>query len=43
MIVGGSRVSFANFLSGFVYALTIPMAAVGITMLYHRLAEPRNR
>lgn len=39
MIVGGSRVSFANFLSGFVYALTIPIAAVGITMLYHRLAR----
>ncbi|MBX3069022.1 MAG: glycerophosphoryl diester phosphodiesterase membrane domain-containing protein [Thermomicrobiales bacterium] len=38
MIVGGSRVGFANFLSSFVYALTIPLATIGITMLYHRMA-----
>jgi hypothetical protein len=41
LIVGGSRVGFANFLSSFVYALTIPLATIGITMLYHRMAGHR--
>ncbi len=38
LIVGGSKVSFANFLSSFIYALTIPIATIAVTMLYHRLA-----
>jgi hypothetical protein len=38
LIVGGSKVSFANFLSSFIYALTIPIATIGVTMLYHRFA-----
>ncbi len=38
LIVGGSRVGFANFLSSFVYALAIPLSAIAVTMFYHRLA-----
>lgn len=38
LVVGGSRVGFANFLSSFIYAMAIPLASVAITMLYHRLA-----
>jgi hypothetical protein len=38
LIVGGSKVGFANFLSSFIYALTIPIATIGVTMLYHRFA-----
>ncbi|MGE3797305.1 MAG: hypothetical protein AB7G88_05645 [Thermomicrobiales bacterium] len=38
LVVGGSKVGFANFLSSFVYALTIPIATIGMTMLYHRFA-----
>ncbi len=38
LVVGGSKVGFANFLSSFIYALAIPLAAIALTMLYHRLA-----
>ena len=43
LIFGGSRVGFADFLSSFVYTLTIPLATIGITMLYHRLSGARDR
>ena len=37
LIVGGSRVQFANIASGFLYALLIPYAYIGITMAWRRL------
>lgn len=37
LILGGSRVQFANIASGFLYALLIPYAYIGLTMAWHRL------
>jgi len=37
LILGGSRVQFANLASGFLYALLIPYAYIGLTMAWHRL------
>jgi hypothetical protein len=37
LILGGSRVQFANVASGFLYALLIPYAYIGITMAWRRL------
>jgi hypothetical protein len=37
LILGGSRVQFANAVSGFLYGLLLPLAYIGITMVYRRL------
>lgn len=37
LILGGSRVQFANMVSGFLYGLMLPLAYIGLTMVYHRL------
>ncbi|MEZ4530871.1 MAG: hypothetical protein R2855_07535 [Thermomicrobiales bacterium] len=37
LILGGSRVQFANLASGFLYALLIPYAYIGLTMAWRRL------
>ena len=37
LILGGSRVQFSNIASGFLYALLIPYAYIGITMAWRRL------
>ena len=37
LILGGSRVQFANIASGFLYALLIPYAYIGLTMAWRRL------
>jgi hypothetical protein len=37
LILGGSRVEFANLASGFLYALLIPYAYIGLTMAWRRL------
>jgi hypothetical protein len=37
LIFGGSRVQFANLASGFLYALLIPYAYIGLTMAWRRL------
>lgn len=37
LILGGSRVQFANVASGFFYALLIPYAYIGLTMAWRRL------
>lgn len=37
LIAGGSRIGFANFASGFLYALLIPYAYIGLTMAWRRL------
>lgn len=37
LILGGSRVQFANIASGFLYALLIPYAYIGLTMVWRRL------
>ena len=37
LILGGSRVQFANLTSGFLYALLIPYAYIGLTMAWRRL------
>lgn len=37
LILGGSRVQFANVASGFLYALLIPYAYIGLTMTWRRL------
>jgi hypothetical protein len=48
LILGGSRVQFANMVSGFLYGLLLPLAYIGLTMVYHRLkgnsiVEPQMR
>ena len=37
LILGGSRVQFANIASSFLYGLLLPLAYIGLTMVYHRL------
>ena len=37
LILGGSRVQFANIVSSFLYGLLLPLAYIGLTMIYHRL------
>jgi hypothetical protein len=37
LILGGSRVQFANLVSSFLYGLLLPLAYIGLTMVYHRL------
>jgi hypothetical protein len=37
LILGGSGVQFANVVSGFLYGLLLPLAYIGLTMVYHRL------
>lgn len=37
LIIGGSRVWFANLASSFLYGLLLPLAYIGLTMVYHRL------
>lgn len=37
LILGGSRVQFANVASGFLYALLIPYAYIGLTLAWRRL------
>jgi hypothetical protein len=37
LILGGSRVQFANAVSSFLYGLLLPLAYIGITMVYRRL------
>lgn len=37
LILGGSRVQFANIVSSFLYGLLLPLAYIGLTMVYHRL------
>jgi hypothetical protein len=37
LILGGSRVQFANAASGIIYGLLLPLAYIGLTMVYHRL------
>jgi hypothetical protein len=37
LILGGSRVQFANFVSSFLYGLLLPLAYIGLTMVYHRM------
>ena len=37
LILGGSRVQFANVASSFLYALMIPYAYIGLTMAWRRL------
>lgn len=39
LILGGSRVEFANLASGFLYALLIPYAYIGLTMAWRRLRK----
>jgi hypothetical protein len=41
LIFGRAGVDFANFFSGVVYALTIPLAVLGITLAYLRMREMR--
>jgi hypothetical protein len=48
LILGGSRVQFANVVSSFLYGLLLPLAYIGLTMVYHRLkgveiVEPQMR
>lgn len=48
LILGGSRVQFANIVSSFLYGLLLPLAYIGLTMVYHRLkgdpiVEPQMR
>lgn len=37
LIFGGSRVQFANLASSFLYGLLLPLAYIGLTMVYRRL------
>ena len=37
LILGGSRVQFANLTSSFLYGLLLPLAYIGLTMVYRRL------
>ncbi|MEZ4530875.1 MAG: hypothetical protein R2855_07555 [Thermomicrobiales bacterium] len=37
LILGGSRVQFANMVSSFLYGLLLPLAYIGLTMVYRRL------
>ena len=37
LIIGGSKVEFANFISSFLYAIFVPISVIGLTMAYHRL------
>lgn len=37
LIVGGSKVEFANLVSSFLYAIFVPISVIGLTMAYHRL------
>ncbi|HET9660934.1 MAG TPA: hypothetical protein VFP05_11435 [Thermomicrobiales bacterium] len=37
LIFGGSRVQFANIVSSFLYSLLLPLAYIGLTMVYRRL------
>ena len=37
LILGGSRVQFANIVSSFLYGLLLPLAYIGLTMVYRRL------
>lgn len=37
LILGGSRVQFANLASSFLYGLLLPLAYIGLTMVYRRL------
>jgi hypothetical protein len=37
LILGGSRVQFANVVSSFLFGLLLPLAYIGLTMVYHRL------
>ncbi|HRA47846.1 MAG TPA: hypothetical protein PK819_07250 [Thermomicrobiales bacterium] len=37
LIIGGSKVEFANFVSSFLYAIFVPISVIGLTMAYHRL------
>lgn len=39
LILGGSRVQFANVVSSFLYGLLLPLAYIGLTMVYHRLKQ----
>ena len=48
LIIGGSGVRFANVASSFLYGLLLPLAYIGLTMVYHRLkkepiVEPQMR
>jgi len=37
LILGGSRVQFANLVASFLYGLLLPLAYIGLTMVYRRL------
>jgi hypothetical protein len=37
MVIGGTDVKFANFVSSFLYASFIPLSVIGVTMAYHRM------
>jgi hypothetical protein len=39
LTLGGSRVQFASFASGFLYALILPYSYIGITMAWRRLCH----
>lgn len=37
MVIGGTNVRFANFISSFLYAVFIPLSVIGITIAYRRM------